>query len=386
MLIWRLVQAAAARIVRTCSYDWAGLGYSDPGRRASSDEKIVDDLHALQLAAALDTPVLFVGHSLGGEIGLLYNALYPADITGALLVEPSMPDLLHVLQRNLPLIDRETVKRGVFKILERDRACPALAEKGRLSWPETTIEKQCVDTAGSPDRLEPALQRASARQLAKAATWRALVSETESLLPELNERSVNDRRFGPKADANASRLTTHARGRGSAAGAFERSFDPGRDVQQPRIAATLTDELHADRHPGRADVAGQRDTRGMQRRERAVERRRPGAGQSDRRLAGRGGGEHDVVVVEHGVELDAATLRQPAAGAVSFGAAGLAIRDPAIAQIRTYPLPMEALFPGQGARTFIRGDPADRVAEQPELRRQFQRAHRSAGATGGCLP
>ena len=48
----------------------------------------VADLHALVLAAKIDTPFVIVGHSYGGLIVRLYAMTYPQDVDGMVLVDP----------------------------------------------------------------------------------------------------------------------------------------------------------------------------------------------------------------------------------------------------------------------------------------------------------
>jgi pimeloyl-ACP methyl ester carboxylesterase len=88
-VIWALVQPAVAKSARACTYDRAGLGYSDfdPGPRTPF--AIADDLHKLVRAAGLATPMVLVGHSLGGFNVKLYSALFPEDVAGLVLVDPS---------------------------------------------------------------------------------------------------------------------------------------------------------------------------------------------------------------------------------------------------------------------------------------------------------
>lgn len=88
-VIWGLVQPAVAAGARACSYDRAGLGHSDPARGARTPMAIVEDLHALIHAAKLSTPLVLVGHSLGGFNVKLYAALYPEDVAGLVLVDPA---------------------------------------------------------------------------------------------------------------------------------------------------------------------------------------------------------------------------------------------------------------------------------------------------------
>lgn len=87
--IWALVQPQTATRARACTYDRAGLGYSDPSSRPSTPFNIVDDLRQLLKAVGIDTPVVLVGHSLGGFNMKLFAATHPSEVAGLVLVDPS---------------------------------------------------------------------------------------------------------------------------------------------------------------------------------------------------------------------------------------------------------------------------------------------------------
>lgn len=87
--IWALVQPAVAASTRACTYDRAGMGYSDVSGRPSSPPNIVADLHQLLLAAGILPPYLLVGHSLGGFNMKLYAATYRSQVAGMVLVDPA---------------------------------------------------------------------------------------------------------------------------------------------------------------------------------------------------------------------------------------------------------------------------------------------------------
>src|SRR6266581_7864382 len=55
---WRTVWGQVARSTRTCVYDRAGLGRSDPSPRATTYQGAVDDLHALLRRAHVSGPYL----------------------------------------------------------------------------------------------------------------------------------------------------------------------------------------------------------------------------------------------------------------------------------------------------------------------------------------
>jgi pimeloyl-ACP methyl ester carboxylesterase len=184
MMTWRLVQAEIAHLTRVCAYDRAGLGFSDAATRPSNDANMADDLHRLIKAAHIATPIVFVGHSLGGEVGLFFAAHYPAELAGAVLVDPGFPGMLRVLQAALPPGDRTALLDGFRKMLDANRTCLALARQGALLHPATNAAKDCVDPDKSPGRLDDTLRKATMRELAVPHVWRAMISEAESFVPQ----------------------------------------------------------------------------------------------------------------------------------------------------------------------------------------------------------
>jgi len=90
---WGLIQPAIAKHTRACSYDRAGLGFSDPPTRPSTSVNVVDDLHRLLQAAHIAPPYVLVGHSLGGMNVKLYAESHLAEVAGMVLVDPSHEDL-----------------------------------------------------------------------------------------------------------------------------------------------------------------------------------------------------------------------------------------------------------------------------------------------------
>ena len=91
-LSWRKVQPEIARFTRVCSYDRAGLGFSDPSSQARKSKVIAEELHALLQAASVPPPYVIVGHSLGGYNVRVYASLFGSDIVGMVLVDASHPD------------------------------------------------------------------------------------------------------------------------------------------------------------------------------------------------------------------------------------------------------------------------------------------------------
>ncbi len=89
LLHWQKVQPALSAITTTCFYDRAGYGFSDPALGPRTAKAAVDDLHALLAKAGIRSPVVLVGHSLGGLVSTLYTDLYPGQVAGLVLIDPS---------------------------------------------------------------------------------------------------------------------------------------------------------------------------------------------------------------------------------------------------------------------------------------------------------
>lgn len=89
---WRKVQLEIAKFTRVCSYDRAGLGYSDPSSQPRTSKVIAEELHALLQAAGVAPPYVLVGHSMAGYDVRLYAKAYPGDVVGMVLVDASHPD------------------------------------------------------------------------------------------------------------------------------------------------------------------------------------------------------------------------------------------------------------------------------------------------------
>lgn len=91
-LNWCLVQPEVAQFTRVCSYDHAGLGWSDPGPAPRTSQQIVHELHTLLTNAGLPGPYVLVGHSFGGYNVRLFAHEYPQEVAGLVLVESSHED------------------------------------------------------------------------------------------------------------------------------------------------------------------------------------------------------------------------------------------------------------------------------------------------------
>ena len=89
---WMKVQPQIAKFARVCSYDRAGLGYSDSRSEPRTSKVFAQELHALLQAAEVAPPYVLVGHSMGGFDVRLYASLYRDQVAAMVLVDASHPD------------------------------------------------------------------------------------------------------------------------------------------------------------------------------------------------------------------------------------------------------------------------------------------------------
>lgn len=89
---WRTVQPPIAQFTRVCSYDRAGLGYSESSSHSSTSKDFAEELHMLLHNAGISPPYILVGHSMGGYDVRVYAGLYRSEVSGMVLVDSSHPD------------------------------------------------------------------------------------------------------------------------------------------------------------------------------------------------------------------------------------------------------------------------------------------------------
>jgi pimeloyl-ACP methyl ester carboxylesterase len=88
-IAWARIQDDVAKFTRVCSYDRAGMGWSDGVTRELSPRQVAEMLHTLLEKGGEQPPYLMVGHSLGGIYVRAFASLYPDDVIGMVLVDSS---------------------------------------------------------------------------------------------------------------------------------------------------------------------------------------------------------------------------------------------------------------------------------------------------------
>jgi pimeloyl-ACP methyl ester carboxylesterase len=170
---WGLVQPAMAAKTRACSYDRAGLGFSDAATRPSTTLNIAEDLHALLKAAHVEPPYILVGHSSAGMNVRVYADRYPDDVVGMVLVDPSHEDQ----SVRGWAIGAPGGKEKFDAYLAGFSICTEEAEKGLVK--NTPAYKKCV---GDDDpRMSPEINEAQHRNVETRRWQAAVASEWQSV-------------------------------------------------------------------------------------------------------------------------------------------------------------------------------------------------------------
>lgn len=114
---WMLVQPHISRFARVCSFDRAGMGWSQPGPLPRTSMQISKELHALLQKAAVPPPYILVGHSFAGLDIRVFNRLYPSEVAGAVFVDAAHEDQNNLMPPNLKkAMDAETKEPGWFQM------------------------------------------------------------------------------------------------------------------------------------------------------------------------------------------------------------------------------------------------------------------------------
>jgi pimeloyl-ACP methyl ester carboxylesterase len=90
--LWGRVPSEVSQFARTISYDRAGNGLSDKSRTPRDARHIAIELHTALQNAKLAPPYILVGHSVGGPYVRVFAGMYPGEVAGLVLVDPSQEE------------------------------------------------------------------------------------------------------------------------------------------------------------------------------------------------------------------------------------------------------------------------------------------------------
>ena len=91
-LSWGWVQREVAKTTQVCTYDRAGMGYSEAGPLPRTAEQFAKELHTLLEQANIARPYVLAGHSLGGLPVRVFAHDYPTEVAGVVLIDSIVLD------------------------------------------------------------------------------------------------------------------------------------------------------------------------------------------------------------------------------------------------------------------------------------------------------
>ena len=91
---WIRIQPEVSKFAKTISYDRAGNGLSTKGATPRHGRNIATELHAALRNAHAAPPYILVGHSLGGPYIRIFAGMYPDEVAGLVLVDPTQEELI----------------------------------------------------------------------------------------------------------------------------------------------------------------------------------------------------------------------------------------------------------------------------------------------------
>jgi pimeloyl-ACP methyl ester carboxylesterase len=131
------------------------MGYSDPAPGSRTPSDAIRDLERLLDGAGIKSPVVLVGHSLGGFYAKLFAVTYPDRVAGLVLVDPSEERLLDRVGPSLaarfdPALIRtlrDENDEGIAALMAHFRECAADAHAGALT---DERYRKCTDPVRAP--------------------------------------------------------------------------------------------------------------------------------------------------------------------------------------------------------------------------------------------
>lgn len=165
---WGKVQPALASTTRVCAYDRAGSGFSDPGPLPRDGAAIVRDLDEALAKAGERGPFVLVGHSAGGLYVRLFAARRPQQVSGLVLLDPTVERRVEQ-----PSMD------GLGGLRRRVQRCLSVAEASPPAPPTDPAWSGCVPANPGPRAL---------RNARDPQAWRNQLSELDSIYGRTSEQ------------------------------------------------------------------------------------------------------------------------------------------------------------------------------------------------------
>ncbi len=177
---YAFAEPAVSDVTRTCVYDRANLGRSDPAPGPRGLSELVGDLERLLRTAEIPGPYVLVGTSGGGFITAGYAYAHPAQVAGMVFVDTGAPlenpprEIVEETDPNHPT----NVERRDYLQVERD----AWAARKRIGDIPVTIVTVKFSAAAIRESPFPAERRAMALNVERQQGWLVLSPRAKQIV------------------------------------------------------------------------------------------------------------------------------------------------------------------------------------------------------------
>ena len=167
---WSPIQAQVATFTQTFAYDHAGHWGSEDGPKPRDARAIASDLHAALQRAGIPPPYVLVGGSFGGPLGRVFASMYPNDVAGMLLLDPTQEAFISALRQLRPEIN---VASSEDVAAQNEMGCAqASLDQASATDPLPPMKLTLLTANGNPDR-KPFLAELLPIKLAEHRRWLA---------------------------------------------------------------------------------------------------------------------------------------------------------------------------------------------------------------------
>jgi pimeloyl-ACP methyl ester carboxylesterase len=175
------LQQRVAAFTRTCGYDRAGFGFSDPGPMPRSVDRLAEELHTALHNGGIAGPYLLVGLAFGSGPVRAFADRWMPEVAGMVLINGDAPDLE-------PPEMTDFWQRLIARQLPQARLCRDWVAAGKPmpiqpppEYPRLNCYSRVFD--GLPDsQFSPELNAVLEEETGKkVVTWDTLISEMEQI-------------------------------------------------------------------------------------------------------------------------------------------------------------------------------------------------------------
>ena len=163
---WGVVQPEVAKTTRVCTYDRAGVGWSDASSLSSDAAQFAKELHTLLQNANVPGPYVLVGHSLGGFIVRIFAHDYASEVAGVVLVDSMNPkQVTESLSNKLALfssLEAGLARVGVGRLLLKLGILPSVPPGEEAYYPLFVRPQSFQTTANEYRGLHDSAAQAAA--------------------------------------------------------------------------------------------------------------------------------------------------------------------------------------------------------------------------------